>query len=91
MAVRIAFACLLSALLLGASLESSFAQAQTADNADSGAGAAASDSKGGGKHRGGGKQQAQEQKSAPRADEKASHKAIESLPDQTYDPWHNMR
>jgi hypothetical protein len=75
---------------LSALLASSPAEAQTADNADPGAGAAP-DSKGGGKHRGGGKQQAQEQKSAPRADEKASHKAIESLPDQKYDPWHDMR
>jgi hypothetical protein len=75
---------------LGFCLLAAPAYAQDAPSIDAGSGAAPGQ-KGGGKHGGGGKQQTQEQRSAPRADENAAHAVIESLPDQKFDPWRNVR
>jgi hypothetical protein len=46
---------------------------------------------GGGKHRGGNRQQTQQKDTKPQVDDKAYRSAIESVPEQKFDPWHNMR
>ena len=46
---------------------------------------------GGGKHRGGNGQQTQQADKKPKVDDKAYRSAIDSLPNQKFDPWRNVR
>jgi hypothetical protein len=48
-------------------------------------------STGGGKHRKGTGQKTQDQQKKPTVDEKGYRAAIDRLPDQNFDPWHNTR
>jgi hypothetical protein len=45
----------------------------------------------GGKHRKGTGQKTQDEEKKTKVDDKEYRSAIERLPDQKFDPWHNMR
>jgi hypothetical protein len=50
-----------------------------------------SDGSSGGKHRKGGGQKTEQQDKKPMVDEKDYHSAIDRLPNQPFDPWHDSR
>jgi hypothetical protein len=50
-----------------------------------------SDGTSGGKHRKETGQKTQDQKPKPKVDDKAYRSAIDRLPDQKFDPWHDTR
>jgi hypothetical protein len=81
---------LLAAVLTFALLTES-ARAQGMPGAGAGQGTGAGGMGGGGKHRGGSGQQTQQADKKPKVDNRAYRSAIDSLPDQKFDPWRNAR